>query len=193
MKRIKVLIGKRRVMVIATLAILVLAAAALVASSASFTASTSNGPNVFTSGTLIKPGVSPGTALFTLNGMKPGDVSAPQDATVTNPAGNVSAKMYLSAALDSDPKYSVNFAKDLLLTVVEDPGTANERTLVPGLPLDTALATRIPVNNGAAWAAGEPHVYRFSVLFKDNGEGVDNGLQNAQTSVSFSWTAVSGN
>ena len=38
MKRMKVLIGKRRVMVIATLAILVLAAAALVASSASFTA-----------------------------------------------------------------------------------------------------------------------------------------------------------
>ena len=39
MKRMKVLIGKRRVMVIATLAILVLAAAALAASSASFTAS----------------------------------------------------------------------------------------------------------------------------------------------------------
>ena len=38
MKRMKVLIGKRRVMVIATLAILVLAAAALAASSASFTA-----------------------------------------------------------------------------------------------------------------------------------------------------------
>ncbi|HTX68730.1 MAG TPA: hypothetical protein VMH50_06245, partial [Thermoleophilia bacterium] len=53
MKRMKVLIGKRRVMVIATLAILVLAAAALVASSASFTATPSANPgNVFTAGSL---------------------------------------------------------------------------------------------------------------------------------------------
>ena len=50
MKRMKVLIGKRRVMVIATLAILVLAAAALVASSASFTAQSANPGNVFTAG-----------------------------------------------------------------------------------------------------------------------------------------------
>ena len=48
MKRMKVLIGKRRMMVVATLAILVLAAAALVASSASFTASSANPGNMFT-------------------------------------------------------------------------------------------------------------------------------------------------
>ena len=52
MKRMKILIGKRRVMVIATLAILVLAAAALVASSASFTATSANPGNVFTAGGL---------------------------------------------------------------------------------------------------------------------------------------------
>ena len=42
MKRMKVLFGQRRIMVLATLAILVLTAAALVASSASFTAQSAN-------------------------------------------------------------------------------------------------------------------------------------------------------
>ena len=50
MKRMKVLFGQRRIMVLATLAILVLTAAALVASSASFTATSANPGNVFTAG-----------------------------------------------------------------------------------------------------------------------------------------------
>ena len=52
MKRIKVLFGKRRMMVLLTLTVLVLAAAALVASSASFTATSANPGNVFTAGSL---------------------------------------------------------------------------------------------------------------------------------------------
>ena len=50
MKRMKVLFGNRRMMVLLTLAILVLAATALVASSASFTATSANPDNVFTAG-----------------------------------------------------------------------------------------------------------------------------------------------
>ena len=46
MKRMKVLFGNRRMMVLLTLAILVLAATALVASSASFTATSANPDNV---------------------------------------------------------------------------------------------------------------------------------------------------
>ena len=53
MKRMKVLFGQRRVMVLATLAILVLVAAALVASSASFTATSANPGNAFTAGVLV--------------------------------------------------------------------------------------------------------------------------------------------
>ena len=52
MKRMKVLFGNRRMMVLLTLAILVLTATALVASSASFTATSANPDNVFTSGSL---------------------------------------------------------------------------------------------------------------------------------------------
>ena len=52
MKRMKVLFGNRRMMVLLTLAILVLAATALVASSASFTATSANPGNIFTAGTL---------------------------------------------------------------------------------------------------------------------------------------------
>ena len=62
MKRMKVLIGKRRVMVIATLAILVLAAAALAASSASFTATSANPSNVFSAGHLTMSNRPAGTA-----------------------------------------------------------------------------------------------------------------------------------
>ena len=50
MKRMKVLFGNRRMMVLLTLAILVLAATALVASSASFTATSANPGNMFTAG-----------------------------------------------------------------------------------------------------------------------------------------------
>ena len=52
MKRMKVLFGNRRMMVLLTLAILVLAATALVASSASFTATSANPGNMFTAGNL---------------------------------------------------------------------------------------------------------------------------------------------
>ena len=52
MKRMKVLFGQRRVMVLVTLAVLVLAAAALVASSASFTATSANPDNTFTAGVM---------------------------------------------------------------------------------------------------------------------------------------------
>ena len=53
MKRMKVMFGQRRIMILATLAILVLAAAALAASSASFTATSANAGNVFTAGTPV--------------------------------------------------------------------------------------------------------------------------------------------
>ena len=52
MKRFKVLFGNRRMMVLITLAVLVLAATALIASSASFTAQSANANNMFTTGSL---------------------------------------------------------------------------------------------------------------------------------------------
>ena len=52
MKRFKVLFGQRRFQVLATMAVLLLAASVVVASGASFTSQSANAANVFSSGTL---------------------------------------------------------------------------------------------------------------------------------------------
>ena len=52
MKRVKVLLGRRRMLVLATMAVLLLAVGVIVASSASFTATSANPGNVFTAGIL---------------------------------------------------------------------------------------------------------------------------------------------
>ena len=88
MKRMKVLIGKRRMMVLLTLTVLVLAAAALVASSASFTASSANPGNMFTAGTLTMSNSKANTAVVTAAQMMPGQTTS-GGVTVTN-TGDVS-------------------------------------------------------------------------------------------------------
>jgi hypothetical protein len=105
--------------------------------------------------------------------------------------------MYLSGVINTNvANYDAAFTHNLLLTVVEDPAGAN-RTIVAGLPLDTALATAIPLNNSLNWVAGNSHVYRFSVEFHDNGVngagvGNDNGFMNDASSITLTWNAVAG-
>ncbi len=97
MKRMKVLFGNRRMMVLLTLAILVLAATALVASSASFTATSANPGNTFTAGTADdrqqpehreRHAKRPSSRCPAY--MKPGDSAVTGSVTITN-AGDASA------------------------------------------------------------------------------------------------------
>jgi len=139
----------------------------------------------------------PGAALFTVSGMKPGDVVTAGDATVVNPVGSVAAKMYLSGVINTAvANYDANFTKDLYLTVIEDPTGAN-RTIVASVPLDTALTTPLLLNTGLNWAAASSHVYRFSVEFKDNGVdagglGKENAFMGKASSITMTWKAVAG-
>ncbi len=143
MKRIKVMIGKRRMMVLLTLTVLVLAAAALVASSASFTASSANPGNVFTAGSLYignfrADGTTDNTgqvvASLSVSGMKPGDSTSGTE--VIKNTGSLPGTFTLSGVMDtSAPTYLAAFANYLTLTVTEDGAT-----LVNAQPLSSALS-----------------------------------------------------
>jgi hypothetical protein len=202
MKRMKVLIGKRRVMVIATLAILVLAAAALVASSASFTATTANPDNTFTAGVMSlgnsKDALGTHHAIFDTadmtKKMKPGD-TATGTVIITN-SGDASGKIQLSTSNLSSP-VGVNGGQ---LAGALDVVITNTTT---GYTVYSGKINAVPANAwtkaaNATWAAGEPNTFTFVVTFPDTGKpsgptAGDNAFQGTNMSIQFDWEAVSSN
>ena len=181
MKRMKVLIGKRRVMVIATLAILVLAAAALVASSASFTAQAANTDNVFTTGSLHLSDNQPATAWLSAALMVPGDKKS-GTVTITN-TGDVAGKFSLVVAKKADVG---GFGQKLLLTITD--GTTTWQKTVDNMLGTINLGT---INPGAANAK----VYTITAEFPDtgvnaSGVGNENGYMGAAVTVDFTWNAI---
>jgi hypothetical protein len=188
MKRIKVLIGKRRVMVIATLAILVLAAAALVASSASFTAQSTNLNNTFTAGTMTMGNDHAG-AIMTVGPMFPGK-SYTGTVKITNQSTSP-ALVNLKMTSFADPitgTLGAKLSNTLQLHIEDEVGT---------LVYDGALNAFPPAGKscGPAFAANGFHTYTFTVSFPDSDlvtgiAGSDNEYQGCQTTCDFLWTAV---
>lgn len=189
MKRMKVLFGNRRMMVLLTLAILVLAATALVASSASFTATSANPNNSFTAGTMSMSNTRANAAILTAVNMWPG-----KDYQGTVTIGNVGAG---------------DAAFVLKLGPVTDPvtGTLGAR-LSDALRLSVVDETGLEVYNGALnvfpasgrscgdYPAGQEHTYTFTVTFPDSDAGFgtagsDNKYKLCQTIAEFDWEAVS--
>jgi len=192
MKRMKVLFGNRRMMVLLTLAILVLAATALVASSASFTATSANPGNVFTAGALTISNKDTGglsregmTVLnLTASGMKPSD-TAVGTAVIKN-TGSIAGTFKLTGVMDaSGGTYDAAFAHYLTLTVTED-ATA----IVTNKPLDTALASGIPLTGGAPWLPAAQHTYVFTVTFPNGAAGVENAYMGKSATIGLTWSAV---
>jgi hypothetical protein len=195
MKRMKVLVGNRRMMVLLTLAILVLAAAALVASSASFTAQSANPGNIFTSGKLAlttNPADSSKVTFSTgYDKLAPGH-SVSGTVTVSN-TGNVDGLFSLKGAVAAHTG-DATFPDNLLLTVQE-----NGVNLVTNQPLSTALSIAALQTSGgsAVWAGGATSTYKFTVTFKDNGEdgsgvGLDNKYMTTPSTVTYdlTWNAI---
>jgi spore coat-associated protein N len=204
MKRMKILVGNRRMMVLLTLAILVLAATALVASSASFTATSANPGNVFTAGALSignyqsdgttdNEGQPIVTTLAAAN-MKPTD-SVDGTAVIEN-TGSVAGDFTLSGAINpggGTTTYPVTydpFAAWLRLSVTEDGVPIPALTNITLASLDVlapiALDTVAPGHDGV-WDAGEFHAYVFTVTFPD-GAAVNNFMGRSAT-VDFTWVA----
>jgi hypothetical protein len=187
MKRMKVLIGKRRVMVIATLAILVLAAAALVASSASFTATSANPANVFTAGSLSLSGAG---ITFDTGVMMPG-MSRIGHATVKND-GSGDADFYLKVTGITNEHAgtgTADLSDTLHLVVLND--------AVPGTPVfDGNLRDFTTERLAGTFAAGTSKSYTFTMTFPDTDpitgiRGSDNKYQGTEADVTFDWVAVS--
>ncbi len=190
MKRIKVLIGKRRVMVIATLAILVLAA--LVASSASFTSSSANPGNIFTAGTLKSTSTG---AVMHLTGLKPDNnwITA-GTVTVTN-TGDIDGAFTLAGVVTDDASGTGHSGKlsDVLRIRVHaasqaDPNTYVYNGNVAGLAAGVAAGTIL---------GGGTHndVYTFQVEFPNGTtsylpDAGDNIYQGASLTMTFDWTAI---
>ena len=82
MKRMKVLFGQRRLQVLLTLAVLLLAVSVVIGSGANFTSQSANAGNIFTAGNLSHSNNKSG-AILTADKMKPGDM-APGTVVITN-------------------------------------------------------------------------------------------------------------
>jgi hypothetical protein len=196
MKRMKVLFGNRRMMVLLTLAILVLAATALVASSASFTAASANPNNTFSAGVLKHTNSKDGSAVFdtaTMNKkMKPGD-TATGSVVITN-NGDATGKFMLStSALSSPVGANGGHLADTLTVVITN--TTAGYTVYSG-PINAVPAGAWTKAANATWAVNESNTFSFVVTFPDNGKAGgptsgDNAYQGATMSINFDWESVS--
>jgi len=187
MKRMKVLFGQRRIMVLATLAILVLTAAALVASSASFTATSANPGNMFTAGTLTMSNDKADTAVLTADLMVPGqdEVGTVTVGNTGDVAGRFSLEVTKSALVDETELKA--FGGKLRLTITDGAAFSWSGTV------DQAVA-QSPLALGDI-AGGASRTYTITALFPDagvdlNGVGLDNGYMGGRVTADFTWNAV---
>ena len=183
MKRVKVLFGQRRFQILASMAVLLLAAGVVVASGASFTSQSANAANVFSAGTLAMTNTPNG---FTANvsHMVPAD-SYTGTITIQN-TGTVQGHFYLQPVTITGD--TLGFAQDLQL-LITDGATQVYSGSLSGL-VQEDLGT---------WPADASHTYTFKVTFPDGnaaapitiGDGADNAFMGATTTADFNWTPVS--
>ena len=184
MKRFKVLFGQRRFQVLATLAVVLVAAAVVVGSGASFTAQTANPTNVFTSGDLSMTNSNPDAAIVTFDLMVPGDTKA-GTVTIQN-TGKVQGNFFLQPVTLAD---GPTLAADLDLVIMD--GTTE---------VYNGKLSALTQQDLGTYAAGAFHTYSFKVTFPNTDVvpssmattvGADNGLEGITTAATFTWTTVS--
>ena len=182
MKRMKVMIGKRRMMVLLTLTVLVLAAAALVASSASFTATSANPGNMFTAGTLTMSNSKPNTAFVTAALMVPGQTTS-GSVNVTN-TGDVFGDFSLTVAKSTVVGQTElkGFGGGLRLTITDGAGFTWTGTV------DQAVAAS-PIPLGSV-GGGVAKTYTVTALFPNAGAGAENGFMGGRVTADLTWNAV---
>jgi len=191
MKRFKVLFGNRRMMVLATLAVLVLAAAALIASSASFTAASANPGNLFTAGTLTMSNDKDTALIVTASNMKPGDTVSGQ-VTLSN-TGSVPGTFTLTKALVGTD--TAGFGGELRLTIQEYTDgtftTPTGSTLFPTAALSNAISG-LSLGVWQPSGATKTHYYKFTVNWpNDAGAPADDTFQGKSVTYRFDWNATS--
>jgi hypothetical protein len=174
MSRVRMLLGKRRFQVLATLAGVLVALSVVVGSGASFTAQSANPTNVFSAGTLAMSNTPTGMSA-TISNMVPGDSHA--GTVVIKNTGTVQGHFFLEPVVIVGPS---TFADELRLVVAEGATT-----------IYTGPLSGLGQKDLGTWAAGDTHTYSFTVSFPDTGVGLENAFMGASTTADFNWTAVS--
>jgi hypothetical protein len=186
MKRMKVLFGNRRMMVLLTLAILVLAATALVASGASFTSTSANAGNIFTAGTMTHTNTS---TLLTVDSIMPNDTWRLVGTVQIGNTGDAAGALTMTTTdLLNTPGAGGGYLSDVLqlrITRVSD-----SAVVYAAGPIDAVGS----VDMGDL-ASGANDTYRFEVMFPDgdtatSGPGADNAFKLSSMQIDFDWEMI---
>jgi len=167
---------------LAALAVVLAAVGITVGSGANFTASAANPGNVFATGTL-SIGNTPGTALFTANGLKPGDTTT-GTVDIEN-TGSLAGDFALKTA---NPTGSAALLGQLDLVVADcgawtttAPSCSSGATTVYSGKLDGLTNKAL-----GSYVGGDKHRYKFSVTLPSS---TDDAFQGKSAQVDFAWSA----
>jgi spore coat-associated protein N len=168
---------------LAALAVVLAAVGITVGSGANFTASAANPGNVFATGSLSIAN-SPATALFTANGLKPGD-STNGTVDIQN-TGSLSGDFTLASA---NPTGSTALLGQLDL-VVGDCGLWSGSTPPSCSSPATVYNGKVSALSSAAlgtFAGSDQHRYKFTVTLPSS---TDNTFQGKSGTIDFTWAAT---
>jgi hypothetical protein len=165
------------------LVLIVIAIAAAAFASATFTSTSANPGNLAATGSLKIDNSNPDAAILTATGLVPGD-SRNGSVTISN-VGDSAGDFSLTTQdlVDTPPTPPLSGHLDLLIEDVTVPATPTETYRGKLNGVGTVQLGR--------WASGATHTYRFTLTFPDGTPATDNQYQNAQSTVSFVWNAVS--
>jgi len=180
MKRMKFLFGQRRMQVLLTLAVLLLAASVVIGSGANFTSQSANPSNVFTAGNLTMGNDVPGAIFVSTAKMRPGDVRS-GTVTISN-TGDVPGQFSLTKTASSDPD---NLGARLDLLIKEGSTT-----------IYTGKLSAMGAQDLLIWqptGATSSHTYTFTVTWPNNpltSDAADTALMGKTCTYRFDWTAI---
>ena len=186
MKRFKVLFGNRRMMVLLTLAVLVLAATALVASSASFTATSANTGNIFTAGTLTLTDTG---VMANISKIMPDDAWHTVGTLTLGNTGDKTGHLTMTSAItdDSPGAGGGHLPAVLLLKITR----GSDNVVIYNGHINTVGT----VDAGNLVGTTGTDTYKFEVQFPDgdtlvSGPGADNAYKLSAMTIGFTWEIV---
>jgi hypothetical protein len=168
---------------LAALAVILAAVGITVGSGANFTASAANPGNTFATGTL-SIGNTPGTAVLTAAGLKPGDTKT-GTVDIQN-TGSLSGGFKLATA---NPTGDVALLGQLDV-VVADCGTFSGSTAPSCSSPTTKYSGKVNALTNAdlgTYAGDDKHRYQFTVSLPSS---TDNTFQGKSAAVDFTWSAT---
>ena len=192
MKRFGIMMRRHRWAVLAALALLVVAGTAAIFSGAVFNYRTANPGNVFTAGVLEHTNDKDGSAIMSLNLMKPGDMR--EGTVVIENTGNLEGDFTVTGTVVESKSGADNGQGAQYTGKLESALTLKITDELNNVVYDGAPGDFGPVDLDE-WAVGESHTFTFKVTFADTGVPAanfagDNLYKGASLTMSFDWYEV---